>query len=40
VSASYTEDDLALQINHAGDLPDDNDDEQVFGSFHTVEYNT
>jgi hypothetical protein len=32
VSASDTEDDLALQTNHAGDLADDDDDEQVFGS--------
>jgi hypothetical protein len=27
VSASDTEDDLALQTNHAGDLVDDDDDE-------------
>jgi hypothetical protein len=40
VSASYTEDDLALQTNHAGDLADDDDDEQVFGSKHTADYST
>jgi hypothetical protein len=34
VSASDTEDDLALQTNHAGDLADDDDEEQVFGSEH------
>jgi hypothetical protein len=34
------EDDLALQTNHAGDLVDDDDDEQVFGSEHTADYNT
>jgi hypothetical protein len=39
VSASDTEDDLELQTNHAGDLVDD-DDEQIFGSEHMVEYNT
>jgi hypothetical protein len=27
ISASDTEDDLALQSNHAGDLADNNDDE-------------
>jgi hypothetical protein len=32
VSGSDTEDDLALQANHAGDLADDDDDKQVFGS--------
>jgi hypothetical protein len=40
VSASDTEDDLALQTNHAGDLADDDDDEQVFGSEQTIEYST
>jgi hypothetical protein len=41
VSASDTEDDLALQTNHAGDdLVDDNDDEQVLGSEHTTENST
>jgi hypothetical protein len=40
VSASDTEDDLALQTNHAGDLTDDDDDEQVFGSEQTAEYST
>jgi hypothetical protein len=40
VSASDTEDDLALQTNHAGDLADDDDDEQVFGSEHTADYST
>jgi hypothetical protein len=40
VTASDTEDDLALQTNHAGDLADDDDDEQVFGSEHMAEYNT
>jgi hypothetical protein len=40
VSASGTDDDLTLQTNHAGDLADDSDDEQVFGSEHTVEYST
>jgi hypothetical protein len=40
VSASGTEDDFALQTNHTGDLADDGDDEQVFGSEHTAEYNT
>jgi hypothetical protein len=39
-SASDTEDDLALQTNHAGDLVDGSDIEQVFGSEHTVEYST
>jgi hypothetical protein len=39
-SASDTEDDLALQTNHAGDLADDDDDEHVFGSEQTAEYNT
>jgi hypothetical protein len=38
VSASDTEEDLALQTNHVGDLADNNDDEQVFGSEHTTEY--
>jgi hypothetical protein len=37
VSASDTEDDLALQTNHAGDLVNDGDNEQVFGSEHTAE---
>jgi hypothetical protein len=36
VNASDTEDDLALQTNHAGDLADHGDDEQVFGSEHTT----
>jgi hypothetical protein len=36
VSASDTEDDLALQTNHAGDLADDDDDKHAFGSEHTV----
>jgi hypothetical protein len=40
VSASDTEDDLALQTNHAGDLADDDDDTQVFGSERTIEYST
>jgi hypothetical protein len=40
VSGSDTEDDLSLQTNHAGDLADDDDDEQVFGSEQTAEYNT
>jgi hypothetical protein len=40
VSASDTEDDLALQTNHVGDLADDDDDEQVFGSEETIEYST
>jgi hypothetical protein len=40
VSASDTEDDLAIQTKHAGDLVDDGDDEKVFGSEHTSEYNT
>jgi hypothetical protein len=39
-SASDTEDDLALQTDHAGDLADDDDDEQVFGSEHTTKYST
>jgi hypothetical protein len=38
VSASYVEDDFALQTNNAGDLNDD--DAKVFGSEHTEEYNT
>jgi hypothetical protein len=40
VSASDTEDDLALQSRHAGDLADDDDDEQVFGSEQMAEYST
>jgi hypothetical protein len=40
VSASDTEDDFALQTNHAGDLADDDDDEQVFGSEHMADYST
>jgi hypothetical protein len=40
VSASDTEDDLAHQTNHACDLADDDDDEHVFESEHTVEYST
>jgi hypothetical protein len=40
VSGSDTEDDLALQTNNAGDLADDDDDEQVFGSEQMGEYNT
>jgi hypothetical protein len=41
VSDSDTEDDLALQTNHAGDdLADDNDDEHVFGSEHTTDNST
>jgi hypothetical protein len=40
VSASDTDNDLALQTNHTGDLADDGDDEQVHGSEHMVEYNT
>jgi hypothetical protein len=39
-SASDTEDDLALQTNHVGDLADDDDDEQVFGSEHMADYST
>jgi hypothetical protein len=38
VSASNVEDDFALQTNNVGDL--DDDDAEVFGSEHTVEYNT
>jgi hypothetical protein len=38
VSAGDTEDDLALETNHAGDLVD-NDDEHVFGNEHTTKYN-
>jgi hypothetical protein len=38
VSASNVEDDFALQTNNVGDL--DDDDVEVFGSEHTVEYNT
>jgi hypothetical protein len=38
VSGSDTEDDLALQTNHVGDLVDD--DEKVFGSEQTAEYIT
>jgi hypothetical protein len=34
------EDDLALQTNHAGDLANDDDDEQVFGSEQMAEYST
>jgi hypothetical protein len=37
VSTSDTEDDLALQTNHACDLVDNDDNEQVFGSEHTAE---
>jgi hypothetical protein len=40
VSASDTEDDLALKTNHAGDLAGDDNDEQVFGSEHTGDYST
>jgi hypothetical protein len=40
VSASDTEDDLALQTNYAGDLADDDDDEHVFGSEQTAENST
>jgi hypothetical protein len=40
VSASDTEDDLALQTNHAGDLADDGDDKHAFGSEHTADYST
>jgi hypothetical protein len=40
VGTSDTEDDLALQTNHAGDLAEDDDDEHVFGSDHTADYNT
>jgi hypothetical protein len=40
VSGSDTEDDLALQTNHAGDLADDDDDEQVFGSEQMAKYST
>jgi hypothetical protein len=40
VSGSDTEDDFTLQTNHAGDLADDDDDEQVFGSEQTAEYST
>jgi hypothetical protein len=32
--------DFALQTNHAGDLADDDDDEQVFGSEHMADYST
>jgi hypothetical protein len=38
VSASYVEDDFALQTNNAGDL--DDDDAEVFGNEHTEEYIT
>jgi hypothetical protein len=38
VSASDVEDDFALQTNNAGDL--DDDDAEVFGSEHTMEYST
>jgi hypothetical protein len=38
VSARDVEDDFALQTNNAGDL--DDDDAEVFGSEHTVEYIT
>jgi hypothetical protein len=38
VRGSDTEDYLALQTNHAGDLADDDDVEQVFGSEQTAEY--
>jgi hypothetical protein len=38
VSASDNEDYFALQADNAGDL--DDDDATVFGSKHTVEYNT
>jgi hypothetical protein len=40
VSGSDTKDDFTLQTNHAGDLADDDDDEQVFGSEQTAEYST
>jgi hypothetical protein len=40
VSGSDTEDDLALQTNHVGDLADDDDDKQVFGSEQRAEYST
>jgi hypothetical protein len=40
ISASDTEDDLALQTNHAGDLADNDDDRQVFGSEHMAKYST
>jgi hypothetical protein len=40
VSASDTEDDLALQTNHVGDLAFDDDDDHVFGSEQTAKYNT
>jgi hypothetical protein len=40
VSASDTEYDLALRTNHAGDLADDDDDEQVFGREQMAEYST
>jgi hypothetical protein len=37
VSASDTEDDLALQTNHAGNIVDNDDDIHAFGSEHTTE---
>jgi hypothetical protein len=40
VSASDIEDDLALQTNHAGDVADDDDEEQIFGSEHMADYST
>jgi hypothetical protein len=40
VSVNDTQDDLALQTNHAGDLADDDDDEHVFGSEHMTDYST
>jgi hypothetical protein len=40
VSASDNEDDCAFQINHLGDLMDNDDDTHVFGYKHMTEYNT
>jgi hypothetical protein len=40
VSARDIEDELALQTNHEGDLADNDDDEQVFGSEHMAKYST
>jgi hypothetical protein len=40
VSASDTDDNLALQTNHVGDLANDGDDEQVFRGEHIAEYST
>jgi hypothetical protein len=40
VSASDTEDDLALQTKHSGDLTNNDDNEQVFECEHTTDYST